>query len=1085
MRQRVGYDLQDIIASLAALFSAGDAEEHVVSDAAHNGMPGGQGLPVSALVCPRLIGRDGALTRLRRMVARIIESNDRLIVAIDGEAGVGKSRLVAEMLAYARGRGVRVVSGACFPQDRTSPFAPIADLLRISLDGMSAQQHAAVVRPFASELAPLLPDLVTAPSRSDDALADLDLDQKRHQLMLALTRCLIGAPADRSSGGSAPPTCLILEDLHWCDDASLNLLSFLASTRDPVTSRQPLLLVATYRAEDAEPALRSWLTQLDRERRGHALTLTPLSRDETLQMLGATLPGASPPVGLVDAIHELAEGNPFRVEELLGALVVAGDVAHDGQTWHWSARPVAGWRLPRSLHEAVQQRVGRLSGPARELLTLAAVVGRRFDFTLLQHLAQVDERTLLTLVKEQVSARLVVEEDGERFAFRHALTRQAVYGELLTRERLALHRTVAEMAEQVYGDTVDQHVDDLAYHFFEAGTWQKALTYARRAAERARQLYASRTTVEHLTRAIEAGLRLPDNYGLLATLYLERAQASDTLGDGTAAIADAGRALDLAQQAGDRRAALQASIDLGVLWTGRDYAQAGPYLEAACALARELDDPALLGHSLNRLGNWRLNAQEPRDALPLHHQALAIFEQMGDRAGIAATLDLLGQTAYLNGDLAGGIQYLERAAVILEQLDDRPGLVSCLATLSERGGSWELGVSIPGTNDLAADFDSGLRDAERAVALAGEIGWRAGEAFALFELASVHCMLGEYTPALAASERSDAIARSIEHRQWETGAQTTLGLISLDLLDTERAQTCLERALQLAREIRSTFWEQVAQGALGWAYVQAAQSQNPGPQRSDLLARAEAVLGALPSDAAPIRTFSERWAMFGQAQLANVRGDPALALALVNRLTAARANDAASSDMVLPTPTPRVALLWAAALTALGSYSEAEALLLRTRDILQWQGARSKVWRCELALADLLEASGRRDDAQRVYQAAWQAVEGIAADLADRPRLRDQLVQRALRSFPRGYRHTARTVTPSGRLGVLTRREHEIAALIARGQTNREIAGALVLGERTIETHVSNVLNKLGLGSRREVARWVEEHGAPPGSPSP
>src|SRR6185436_14596330 len=105
---------------------------------------------------------------------------------------------------------------------------------------------------------------------------------------------------------------------------------------------------------------------------------------------------------------------------------------------------------------------------------------------------------------------------------------------------------------------------------------------------------------------------------------------------------------------------------------------------------------------------------EPRDALPLHHQALTIFEQMGDRAGIAATLDLLGQTAYLNGDLAGGIQYLERAAVILEQLDDRPGLVSCLATLSERGGSWELGVSIPGTADLADDFDSGLGDAERA-----------------------------------------------------------------------------------------------------------------------------------------------------------------------------------------------------------------------------------------------------------------------------------------------------------------------------------------------------------------------------------
>jgi DNA-binding CsgD family transcriptional regulator len=301
----------------------------------------------------------------------------------------------------------------------------------------------------------------------------------------------------------------------------------------------------------------------------------------------------------------------------------------------------------------------------------------------------------------------------------------------------------------------------------------------------------------------------------------------------------------------------------------------------------------------------------------------------------------------------------------------------------------------------------------------------------------------------------------------------------------ERAQTCLERALDLAREIRSTFWEQVAQGALGWTYVQAAQSHNPGPNRIGYLERAEAVLGTLPSDAVATRTFSERWAMFGQAQLALTRGDPMLALALVDRVTATSLDDAASSAAPLPTPTPRVALLRAAALTGLQRYPEAEALLLRTRDVLRWQGARSMVWRCELALADLFEASGRRDEAQRTYQVSWQALESIAAGLAAHPTLRDQLVQRALRRFPRGYRRTASTVTPSGRLGVLTRREHEIASLIATGQTNREIAGVLVLGERTIETHVSNVLNKLGLGSRREVARWVEEHEASPGNPSP
>ena len=248
------------------------------------------------------------------------------------------------------------------------------------------------------------------------------------------------------------------------------------------------------------------------------------------------------------------------------------------------------------LYEAVRERLAGVGSAARELLTLAAVVGRRFDFELLQRLAQVDERTLLALVKELVAAGLVIEESPDRFAFRHALTRQAVYGELLARERLALHRTVAEISELLYAEALDRHVDDLAYHFSEANTWPKALTYARRAADRARLLYAPRASMAHLTRAIDACRHLPEAQpGTLAALHLERARANDTVGDAPAAIADARVSLDFAHQAGDLRAEWQALIDLGLFWTGRDYSRAGPCFEAALDLARGLDDPVNAG----------------------------------------------------------------------------------------------------------------------------------------------------------------------------------------------------------------------------------------------------------------------------------------------------------------------------------------------------------------------------------------------------------------------------------------------------------------------------------------------------------
>ena len=778
----------------------------------------------------------------------------------------------------------------------------------------------------------------------------------------------------------------------------------------------------------------------------------------------------------MDAIHNLAEGNPYRIEELIAALVAAGDAApaergiREGGLWRWSARPVHEWRLPRSLYEAVRERVASVGPAARELLTMAAVVGRRFDFELLQRLAQVDERAMLTLVKELVGARLVVEESPDRFAFRHALTRQAVYGELLARERLALHRTVAEEAEQLYAEALDQHVDDLAYHFFEAGAWPKALAYARRAAERAQRLYAPRAAVEQLGRAIEACGHLPDAAPeTLAALHLERGRAHDMTGDAPAAITDTRTALDFAHQAGDRRAEWQALIDLGLYWAGRDYARAEPCLDAALDLARSLGDPTLEAHSLNRLGNWRINAEQPRDALPLHNEALAIFERLGDRAGVAATLDLLGMAAYICADLASSMRYYERAAALMEELDDRPGLVTCLALLASRGGSYELSLAAAD----ASDFAAALRDGERAVALAREISWPAGEAFAMTQHASTLGRLGHYRAALEIAERARALARSIDHVQWGIAAHAVLGALKLDLLAFEQARAHFERALELARRIRSEFWAQVVTGELAWTHTQAGDLDRAAAVLGDLTPPAPLSGAERGEDDLPVRSLGERWEVFAHAHLAQANGDPALALRLFDRVTAPSVDD--GSDAPRASLTPRSALGRATALAALGRHAEAEALLLSVREIVQRQGARPLIWRTRMALGHLYEATGRADDAQhgvpgrapdrggagRRRAGPGAARRAAAPDAGDAP---EQLPP----EHPRG---------PLGRpAGGLTARECDVAAMIASGRTNREIAEALVLGERTVETHVSNILGKLEVASRREVARWAAEH---------
>jgi predicted ATPase len=225
------------------------------------------------------------------------------------------------------------------------------------------------------------------------------------------------------------PVLLIIEDVHWSDDTSLDFLHYLARR----CTAHPLLLLVTYRSEEVLSSLSKWLTQLDRERLTQELRLARLTRNDVSAMLYAIFAlrrsvFTVPPLvqgDLLDAMYTLTEGNPFFIEELLKSLIEAGDIVYEHG--RWERKELRELHIPRSVQEAVELRTDHLSDGARQVLHLAAVAGRHFDFALLQTLTHHDEAQLLQLLKELIAAQLVVEESQEQFAFRHALTRQAVY----------------------------------------------------------------------------------------------------------------------------------------------------------------------------------------------------------------------------------------------------------------------------------------------------------------------------------------------------------------------------------------------------------------------------------------------------------------------------------------------------------------------------------------------------------------------------------------------------------------------------------------------------------------------------------
>ena len=992
------------------------------------------------VVCPVIIDRVDDLATLHALIDQV-KSGRGQVALLSGEAGIGKSRLVAETKAYAAAQGFLLLQGNCFQADLAYPYAPLLDLVHSSAVNQFAAAGASELAPFARELHQLLPDVVPLPP-DQASLVSSDPEQEKRRLFTALAQFF-------TSQATKQPVLLVIEDIHWSDDTSLEFLHYLAR-RCPA---HPLLVLLTYRSDEVRPSLRHFLAQLDRERLAQEISLSRLTRSGVEAMLRAifALP-RSVGLELSDPIYSLSEGNPFFVEEILKSLIAVGDIFYtDGR---WDRKSLSELHIPRSVQDALQQRTDRLSESARRVLILAAVAGRRFDFALLQQLTRHDEQELLALMKELIAAQLVVEESEERFAFRHALTRQAIYADLLVRERKALHRRIADTMERLYGSSSDAYLADLAYHFYEAGAWERVLEYGQRAGERAQAMYAPRAAIEQFSRTLEAAYHLMRVAP--STLYYTRGQAYETIGEFEHARRDYEQALEAARSIPDQAAEWQSLVALGFLWAQRDYAQASTYYQQALALARRMGDPLTLAHSLNHLGNWHVNIEQPSEALTYHQEALTVFQQAQDSPGIAQTYDLLGMANTLGGDLLQASVYYQQAVALFQELDDRQGLASSLPTLMVlgEGGGYEIETMVSTTTSFAQSLHFG----EQALKTAREIGQPSAEAYALFALAQYLGPYGEYARALEVAQAGLALAEQIEHRQWLTFGYWQVGVLYLELLALPEALQRLEQALALAQEIGSWNWIRIVSGFLARAYL----------LQHDFT-KAESILTAALEPDAAMQTIGQRLVWAARADLSLARGDPGLALDITDRLIASAAN--LSDERAIP----RLWKLRGEALAALHREAEAETVLRVAQEAAHARRLRPLLWRIAVALGMLYQNQGRREEAERAFVTARSIIEELAANIPDQ-HLREQFLSQATVMLPQ-KRSPAPSHTTQQAFGGLTAREREVAVLIAQGKLTREIAEVLVVSERTIESHVANIMFKLGARSRTQIAAWAVEKG--------
>lgn len=978
-------------------------------------------------VCPIVVGRDEQLHLIRRLMLLAAAGKGQLLL-VSGEAGIGKTRLVGAARVEAKEQGWRLAQGNFFEQDRSLPFGGLVDLLRSDL-AAGGRTKAAELAESAPELIALIPELKPAFGLAG---RDIDPDGDKRRLFHVFARVLQDLAATK-------PLLLVLEDLHWADTASLEFLHYLSR----LLLQQRILLVLTYRGDETTPDLRHLLAEFERERFINETSLHGLKPSDIDRMLRAML-GRPRPVRteILQAISSLTDGNPLFVEEIVRSVT-----SEQGGEAAWDHANSVSAHIPRSVDESVNRRLSSLTPESRRLLEIAAVAGRRFDFQLLQELSGLDESRVLADIKDLVAGNLVVEESAEQFSFQHALTRQAVYEGLLQRERRQIHARIAETMKRLYEASLDEHSADLAYHAVQAEDWPAALDYSRRAGERALLLYSPASAAEHFQRGLIAAAHLAETR--LGQIYTGLGKAHEILGEFEAARADYENALSEGYGAGDTDLQWQSLLNLGMLWAGQDYERAGGYYDQATSLAQGLGDRNLLAHSLNRVGNWLANNERPWEGLECHREALAIFEEAGDLAAVAGTLDLLGMASLSAGDLPQSYLYYLRAMDLFRDLNNKIGLTSSLATLTSHGGAYHSDASVAALT-LAAARGYSLQ----GLALARQIGWRSAESYANWNLGLCEGPAGDYGAAIEHSSIGLEIATEIEHTQWRTAAHLTVGSVFLDLLDLQAARLHTQRAVELAQETGSQFWLKLCTSALALVEVAAGE------------------LDAAQSHLLPLRSSGTAMTLAGR-QVECAWCELLLARGLFNEaLLQLQVMESTAAGFSEQGPVARISYLLGRAFLGLNRLEESEQAFSQALAAAERDGRRSLVWRLHAELVRLCVMQANADAAEAEVAAAVRMINELATTIPQAA-LQAQFIDAALTHLPEAGKKRART----GLSGKLSRREREIASLIALGYSNRGMADRLVLSERTVETHVANALSKLGFSSRSQLAVWAVENG--------
>jgi DNA-binding NarL/FixJ family response regulator/tetratricopeptide (TPR) repeat protein/energy-coupling factor transporter ATP-binding protein EcfA2 len=964
-----------------------------------------------------LVGRRDELAVLDEMLGDLtIGTGGFLLVA--GEAGVGKSRLMDVMAEMADERGLQMFVGNCVQfGDEKLPAAPVIEILGELAVTFGDSDLDTIFGPARADLAGLVPALGDLPSAGEPL---------RAYRLFELVYGVLTRLAART------PLVLVVEDLHWADRTTRDLIGFLAS----VMRKDPVLAVATYRSDDLHrrhPLLPA-LAELQRAVRPHRLDLAPFDLDMTAE-LSAEIRGEALDPAAVEAIHRRSGGNPFYLEELL-------------------AVPDSDGSVPTTLRDVVLSRSQTLDDDAVTLLRIASAVGSRIDEALLERVADLDRSQMNSALRQLVDGQFVVSQ-GDHFRFRHDLTREVFADELLPGERADLHERIAHTLQEIAPD----RLGEIAHHWYQSGNQEEALRNSITAGEMADRRGATAEALLNFERALELWDRVPaerrpdrPSHG---ELLLLAAEAADLLQEFRRAIDLAGRAFEELSSADDTTKALALVRQAHLLWNAGE-----PGIDEAISLAMDLIETAPASPDsawvLARAGGFDMLAGRLDRSIERCRAAIEMAQAVGNPRAESNARNTIAVCEHTLGR-AGATEELKSTLAFALEIGDREEISRGYINLSE-------------LLFLDGEHEAALSLALEGLDYAEEQGYRGVCGAMLAENASHSlAVLGRWEELDELTERVLALRRLDLDVPAPTGL-SAMAAVMVKRGETDRARPVLEHDLQA--ELTDSYCG--ATGSIISALIEldavegapAANRELVGSAIDLLSARKDAkllqvMMVALRAEAdaattahylgddaavAEIREAADRWiGHVDEIMEAGAEGpiDPdADVMAAQCRAEHSRAHGHQDPD------------LWAEVTAGWAT---------RRRP---WSSAYSK-WR--EAEAILLAGASEADDRATARRLLIEA-HATAAQLGAKPLMSDiqDLATRA--RIDLADEVPTPDAEPVAAPFALTPRELGVLELVAKGYSNGRIGKELFISTKTASVHVSNILRKLGAANRIEAA---------------